>query len=100
MARQPRDIALGTRTDREAVVRWRSCKHVCASSMRGSSGQQNIFDPLGMDASSVDEPDPMLATAYGSRMPDGSRMVFPSQIARELMSTVGEAVAAAHRGAR
>jgi CubicO group peptidase (beta-lactamase class C family) len=39
--------------------------------------RQNIFDPLGMDASSVDEPDPLLATPYGSRMPDGSRMVFP-----------------------
>ena len=35
--------------------------------------QQNIFDPLGMSASSVDTEDPKLATGYGIRIPDGSR---------------------------
>ncbi|NNK64340.1 MAG: beta-lactamase family protein [Gemmatimonadetes bacterium] len=51
--------------------------------------QQNIFDPLGMDASSVDEPDPMLATPYGSRMPDGSRVVFPFVDARGMAAATG-----------
>ena len=44
--------------------------------------QVNIFDPLGMGASSVDQPDPKMATGYGRRMPDGSRQVFPFVDAR------------------
>ena len=51
--------------------------------------QQNIFDPLGMGASSVDQPDPMLATGYGRRMPDGSRQVFPFVDARGMAAATG-----------
>ncbi|NNF26701.1 MAG: beta-lactamase family protein, partial [Gemmatimonadetes bacterium] len=51
--------------------------------------QENIFDPLGMNASSVDMPDPQLATGYGSRMPDGSRLVFPFVDARGMAAATG-----------
>jgi len=49
----------------------------------------NIFDPLGMSASSVDVPDPKLATPYGSRMPDGSRTVFSFVDARGMAAATG-----------
>ena len=51
--------------------------------------QVNIFDPLGMTASSVDEPDPLMATGYGSRMPDGSREVIPFVDARGMAAATG-----------
>jgi len=51
--------------------------------------QQNIFGPLGMGASSVDRPDPKLATGYGSRMPDGSREIFPFVDARGMAAATG-----------
>lgn len=51
--------------------------------------QANIFDPLGMSASSVDRPDPELATPYGSRMPDGSRDIFPFVDARGMAAATG-----------
>ena len=51
--------------------------------------QAHIFDPLGMSASSVDEPDPGLATPYGSRMPDGSRMIFPFVDAQGMAAATG-----------
>lgn len=51
--------------------------------------QANIFSPLGMDASSVDQDDPMLATGYGRRMPDGSREVMPFVDARAMASATG-----------
>ena len=51
--------------------------------------QANIFDPLGMGASSVDVADPGLATPYGSRMPDGSRMIFPFVDARGMAAATG-----------
>jgi D-alanyl-D-alanine carboxypeptidase len=51
--------------------------------------QRNIFDPLGMSASSVDWPDPKLATGYGPRMPDGSREVFPFVDARGMAAATG-----------
>lgn len=51
--------------------------------------QQNIFDPLGMSASSVDVPDPMMATGYGRRMPDGSRQVFPFVDAKGMAAATG-----------
>jgi CubicO group peptidase (beta-lactamase class C family) len=51
--------------------------------------QQNIFDPLGMSSSSVDVPDAKLATGYGSRMPDGSRQVFPFVDARGMAAATG-----------
>jgi len=51
--------------------------------------QKNIFDPLGMSASSVDLPDPELATGYGRRMPDGSREVVPFVDARGMAAATG-----------
>ena len=51
--------------------------------------QQNIFDPLGMTASSVDREDPKMATGYGRRMPDGSRQVFPFVDARGMAAATG-----------
>jgi CubicO group peptidase (beta-lactamase class C family) len=51
--------------------------------------QANIFDPLGMAASSVDRPDPLMATGYGSRMPDGSREVIPFVDARGMAAATG-----------
>ncbi len=51
--------------------------------------QAEIFDPLGMSASSVDVEDPRLATPYGSRMPDGSRLIFPFVDARGMAAATG-----------
>jgi CubicO group peptidase (beta-lactamase class C family) len=51
--------------------------------------QQNIFDPLGMSASSVDREDPKMATGYGRRMPDGSREVLPFVDARGMAAATG-----------
>ncbi len=51
--------------------------------------QRNIFDPLGMTASSVDTDVPGLATPYGRRMPDGSREVLPFVDARGMAAATG-----------
>ena len=51
--------------------------------------QANVFDPLGMDASSVDVDDPRLAVGYGRRMPDGSREVLPFVDARGMAAATG-----------
>jgi len=51
--------------------------------------QKNIFDPLGMSASSVDRDDPKMATGYGRRMPDGSREVLPFVDARGMAAATG-----------
>ena len=51
--------------------------------------EANIFGPLDMSASSVDIDDPGLATPYGSRMPDGSRLVFPFVDARGMAAATG-----------
>ena len=51
--------------------------------------QKNIFDPLGMSASSVDREDPKMATGYGRRMPDGSREVLPFVDARGMAAATG-----------
>jgi D-alanyl-D-alanine carboxypeptidase len=50
---------------------------------------QNIFGPLGMNASSVDLEVPGLATGYGRRMPDGTRMVIPFVDARGMAAATG-----------
>lgn len=42
----------------------------------------NILKPLNMTASSIDKPDPGLATPYGVRTPDGTRRVLPFVDAR------------------
>lgn len=51
--------------------------------------QRNIFDPLGMSASSVDIEDAQLATGYGRRMPDGSRELMPFIDARSMAAATG-----------
>jgi CubicO group peptidase (beta-lactamase class C family) len=51
--------------------------------------QKNIFDPLGMTASSVDREDAKMATGYGRRMPDGSREVLPFVDARGMAAATG-----------
>jgi len=51
--------------------------------------RKNIFDPLGMSASSVDREDPKMATGYGRRMPDGSRQVFHFVDARGMAAATG-----------
>lgn len=51
--------------------------------------QKHIFAPLGMNDSSFDEPVTGLATGYGRRMPDGSRMKMPFVDARALGAATG-----------
>jgi CubicO group peptidase (beta-lactamase class C family) len=51
--------------------------------------QANIFDPLGMTASSVDRDVPGLTVGYGRRMPDGSRAVIPFIDARGMGPATG-----------
>lgn len=50
---------------------------------------RNIFQPLGMLASSVDKDVPGLAVPYGRRMPDGTREVLPFVDARGMASATG-----------
>ncbi len=51
--------------------------------------QRHIFDPLGMQASSVDRNDPALTVGYGRRMPDGTRALIPFIDARGMGSATG-----------
>jgi D-alanyl-D-alanine carboxypeptidase len=51
--------------------------------------QANIFDPLGMDESSVDKEDSAMAVGYGIRMPDGSRSIMPFVDARGMAAATG-----------
>jgi D-alanyl-D-alanine carboxypeptidase len=51
--------------------------------------QKHIFDPLGMNASSVDRQVDGLATGYGRRMADGSRKKMPFVDARGLAPATG-----------
>ena len=51
--------------------------------------ERNIFAPLGMNASSVDQTVPRLATPYGRRMPDGTREVLPFIDARGMAAATG-----------
>lgn len=51
--------------------------------------QRHIFQPLGMDASSVDQKVDGLAVGYGRRMPDGSREVLPFMDARGMAAATG-----------
>ena len=51
--------------------------------------QRNIFQPLEMNASSVDKNVEGLAVGYNRRMPDGSREVLPFTDARGLASATG-----------
>jgi D-alanyl-D-alanine carboxypeptidase len=51
--------------------------------------QREIFQPLGMSASSVDKNVPGLAVGYGRRMPDGSRQINPFIDARGMAAATG-----------
>jgi CubicO group peptidase (beta-lactamase class C family) len=51
--------------------------------------QKHIFDPLGMNGSSVDRQVDGLATGYGRRMPDGSRKKAPFVDARAMAPATG-----------
>lgn len=51
--------------------------------------QQNIFNPLGMSASSVDKPVDGLTVGYGRRMPDGSRAIIPFIDAKGMGAATG-----------
>lgn len=51
--------------------------------------QRHIFQPLGMQASSVDQRSSGLAVGYGRRMPDGSRAVMPFVDARGMGAATG-----------
>ena len=51
--------------------------------------QRNIYQPLGMTSSSVDQNVPGLAVGYGRRMPDGSREVMPFVDARGMAAATG-----------
>jgi D-alanyl-D-alanine carboxypeptidase len=50
---------------------------------------RNIFKPLGMRDSSVDQNVPGLALPYGRRMPDGTREVLPFVDARGMAAATG-----------
>ncbi len=49
----------------------------------------NIFQPLGMTASTVDKNVPGLTVPYGRRMPDGTREVLPFIDARGMTAATG-----------
>jgi CubicO group peptidase (beta-lactamase class C family) len=51
--------------------------------------QRNIYGPLGMTASSVDQDATGMAVGYGRRMPDGSRDVVPFVDARGMAAATG-----------
>jgi CubicO group peptidase (beta-lactamase class C family) len=49
----------------------------------------NILKPLSMNATSIDKPDPGLATPYGVRNPDGTRRVLSFVDARGMAAATG-----------
>lgn len=51
--------------------------------------QANILTPLDMTATSIDKPDPGLATPYASRTPAGTRRVLPFVDARGMAAATG-----------
>ena len=51
--------------------------------------QRQIFQPLGMSASSVDRNVPGLAVGYGRRLPDGTRQINPFIDARGMGAATG-----------
>lgn len=50
---------------------------------------RNIYQPLGMVNSSVDQNVPGLAVGYGRRMPDGTRSIMPFVDARGMAAATG-----------
>ncbi len=51
--------------------------------------ERHILSPLGMKQSSFDRPDPGLATGYGLRHPDGSRITLPFIDAKAMAPATG-----------
>ncbi len=51
--------------------------------------EANILKPLAMTATSIDKPDPGLATPYTSRAPDGTRRVLPFVDAKGMAAATG-----------
>jgi len=51
--------------------------------------QQNIYTPLGMTASSVDQDVPGMTLGYGRRLPDGTRAVIPFMDAKGMGAATG-----------
>jgi CubicO group peptidase (beta-lactamase class C family) len=51
--------------------------------------QRNIYTPLGMNASSVDQEVAGLTVPYGRRLPDGTRAVIPFMDARGMGAATG-----------
>ena len=51
--------------------------------------ERNIFQPLGMNNTSVDRDVPGMATGYGRRMPDGTRETFGFVDARGMAAATG-----------
>ena len=49
----------------------------------------NILKPLNMSATSIDKPDPGLATPYGVRTPEGTRRVLPFVDAKGMAAATG-----------
>jgi D-alanyl-D-alanine carboxypeptidase len=97
------DQLRGLMPDRQAPfapeVRWKysnlaySIAGMVVEAVSGQSWadyvQQQIFRPLGMNASSVDTNVSGLAVGYGRRMPDGSRAVAPFIDARGMAAATG-----------
>ncbi len=51
--------------------------------------QNHIFNPLGMTSSSFDKADPLLATGYSRKQPDGTRKPFPFVDAKAMAAATG-----------
>ncbi|MDA1016698.1 MAG: serine hydrolase [Planctomycetota bacterium] len=51
--------------------------------------QARIVTPLGMTGTSIDKPDPGLATPYASRTPEGTRRILPFVDARSMAAATG-----------
>jgi CubicO group peptidase (beta-lactamase class C family) len=51
--------------------------------------EANIIKPLGMTGTSIDKPDPLLATPYAARTAGGSRRILPFVDSRGLASATG-----------
>lgn len=51
--------------------------------------QTNILAPLGMTSTSIDKRDPLLATPYAVRRPDGTRRILPFVDSRGMAAATG-----------
>lgn len=81
------------------AVRWKYSNlayTIAGMTVEAASGERwadyvrrHVFEPLGMDSSSVDRDVAGLAVGYGRRMPDGSREVLPFTDARGMAAATG-----------